>query len=115
MRQEFYGLLLAHYVMRGVMNEAAAQAGRDPDRLSFPHCWRVLRRQLPNCAMLVQRRRALVCQRMLNELLDEVYGPRPGHRNPRVVKRKCDSFPVKRNQPTFTPIPDSSKRVHVLK
>lgn len=46
-RQEFYGLLLAHFAVRGLMHEAALQAGEDPDRLSFVHSVRVLRRKLP--------------------------------------------------------------------
>ncbi len=46
-RQEFYGLLLAHFAARGLMHEAALQAGEDPDRLSFLHTVRVLRRKLP--------------------------------------------------------------------
>jgi len=45
-RQEFYGLLLAHFAVRGLMHEAALQAGEDPDRLSFLHAVRVVRRQL---------------------------------------------------------------------
>ncbi len=32
--QEFYGLLLAHYAVRGLMHEAALSADVDPDRLS---------------------------------------------------------------------------------
>ncbi len=46
-RQEFYGLLLAHFAVRGLMHEAALQAGEDPDRLSFVHSVRVVRRKLP--------------------------------------------------------------------
>jgi len=46
-RQEFYGLLLAHFAVRGLMHEAALQAGEDPDRLSFVHTVRVIRRKLP--------------------------------------------------------------------
>jgi hypothetical protein len=46
-RQEFYGLLLAHSAVRGLMHEAALKAGEDPDRLSFLHAVRVIRRQLP--------------------------------------------------------------------
>ncbi len=46
-RQEVYGLLLAHYTVRTVMHEAALQAEEDPDRLSFLHTVRVLRRKLP--------------------------------------------------------------------
>jgi hypothetical protein len=44
--QEFYGLLLAHYAIRGVMHEAALQAELPPNRLSFVHSVRVIRRRL---------------------------------------------------------------------
>ena len=46
-RQEFYGLLLAHFAVRGLMHEAALRADEDPDRLSFLHAVRVIRRKLP--------------------------------------------------------------------
>jgi hypothetical protein len=46
-RQEFYGLLMTHFAVRGLMHEAALQAGEDPDRLSFLHAVRVVRRKLP--------------------------------------------------------------------
>jgi hypothetical protein len=51
-RQEFYGLLLAHFAVRGLMHEAALQAGEDPDRLSFLHAVRVVRRKLPLAAVI---------------------------------------------------------------
>jgi len=46
-RQEFYGLMMTHFAVRGIMHEAALQAGEDPDRLSFLHAVRVVRRKLP--------------------------------------------------------------------
>src|SRR5258705_2443646 len=46
-RQEFYGLLMAHFAIRGVMHEAALKAKEDPDRLSFLHAMRAVRRKLP--------------------------------------------------------------------
>ena len=46
-RQEFYGLLLAHFAIRGLMHEAALKVREDPDRLSFLHAVRVVRRKLP--------------------------------------------------------------------
>jgi hypothetical protein len=52
-RQEFWGLLLAHFALRGLMHEAALAAAEDPDRLSFVHTVRVVRRHLlqgPPCA-----------------------------------------------------------------
>jgi len=51
-RQEFYGLLLAHFAVRGLMHEAALSAGEDPDRLSFLHAVRVIRRKLPGFTAL---------------------------------------------------------------
>ena len=51
-RQEFYGLILAHFAIRGLMHEAALQADEDPDRLSFLHAVRVVRRKLAAFAAL---------------------------------------------------------------
>ena len=45
-RQEFYGLLMAHFAIRGLMHEAALDSGEDPDRLSFLHAVRVVRRKM---------------------------------------------------------------------
>ena len=45
-RQEFYGLLMAHFAVRGLMHEAALKADEDPDRLSFLHAIRIVRRKL---------------------------------------------------------------------
>lgn len=46
-RQEFYGLMLAHFAIRGLMHEAALTGDEDPDRLSFLHAVRIVRRKLP--------------------------------------------------------------------
>ena len=46
-RQEFYGLMMTHFAVRGLMHEAALQEQEDPDRLSFLHAVRVVRRKLP--------------------------------------------------------------------
>jgi hypothetical protein len=50
-RQEAWGLLLAHFAIRALMHEAALGAlprARDPDTLSFTHALRVTRRTLPH-------------------------------------------------------------------
>lgn len=46
-KQEFYGLLMAHFAIRGLMHEAALQADEDPDRLSFVHAVHVVQRRMP--------------------------------------------------------------------
>jgi hypothetical protein len=51
-RQEFWGLLLAHFAVRGLMHEAALKADEDPDRLSFSHAVRVVRRKVALFAAL---------------------------------------------------------------
>src|SRR5215467_8653485 len=45
-KQEFYGFMMAHFAVRGLMHEAALKADEDPDRLSFLHAVRVIRRKL---------------------------------------------------------------------
>jgi Insertion element 4 transposase N-terminal/Transposase DDE domain len=51
-RQEFYGLIMAHFAIRGLMHEAALKADIDPDRLSFLHAVRVVRRKLGGFAAI---------------------------------------------------------------
>jgi hypothetical protein len=45
-RQEFHGLMMAHFAIRGLMHEAALKADEDPDRLSFLHTVRVVQRRI---------------------------------------------------------------------
>ncbi len=51
-RQEFYGLMMVHFAIRGLMHEAALKADTDPDELSFLHAVRVVRRKLPRFAAI---------------------------------------------------------------
>jgi len=51
-RQEFYGLMMAHFAIRGLMHEAALAADVDPDRLSFLHAVRVVRRKIASFASI---------------------------------------------------------------
>ncbi|MGQ9636146.1 MAG: IS4 family transposase [Bryobacteraceae bacterium] len=50
--QEFWGLLMAHFAIRGLMHEAALKADEDPDRLSFLHSVRVVQRRLARRAAI---------------------------------------------------------------
>lgn len=49
-RQEIWGILLAHYAIRTLMVEAAHDADIDPDRLSFIRSLRVIRREAEGSA-----------------------------------------------------------------
>lgn len=49
-QQELWGLLLAHFAIRQLMAQAAWQHKVDPDRLSFTHALRVIKRKMPQAA-----------------------------------------------------------------
>jgi hypothetical protein len=51
-KQEFYGLMMAHFAVRGLMHEASLKADEDPDRLSFLHAVRVVRRKIASFASI---------------------------------------------------------------
>lgn len=51
-KQEFYGLLMAHFAVRGLMHEAALEADEDPNRLSFVHSVRVVQRRMARSAAI---------------------------------------------------------------
>lgn len=51
-KQEFYGLLMAHFAIRGLIHEAALRADEDPDRLSFLHAVRVVQRRMARFAAI---------------------------------------------------------------
>ena len=47
-KQEFFGFMMAHFAIRGLMHEAALKEEVDPDTLSYVHAVRVIRRKLPH-------------------------------------------------------------------
>lgn len=51
-RQEFYGLMMAHFAIRGLMHEAALKGDKDADGLSFLHAVRVVRRKIASFAAI---------------------------------------------------------------
>ncbi len=51
-KQEFHGLMMAHFAIRGLMHEAALKGDIDPDGLSFIHAVRIVRRKLPQSAAI---------------------------------------------------------------
>ena len=85
-RQEFWGLLLAHFAVRGLMHEAALRADEDPDRLSFSHAVRVVP---ASCRCLLHSpspARLTLHEAVLNEILEERVVSSRGRRVPRGVK-----------------------------
>ena len=87
-QQEFYGLKMAHFAIRGLMHEAALKADEDPDRLSFVHAVRVIRRKLPISLLFPPEEIAMFHDRVVEDILEERVVSSRNRRNPRGVKRK---------------------------
>jgi hypothetical protein len=105
--QELYGLLIAHYLVRALMHEAAQQAGLDPDRLSFVGAIRVLQKAVPEFQMTTPEQLPALYQRLLRDMARKRVPQRRLRTNPRVVKRKMSNFKLKRAEHLAWPQPTS--------
>lgn len=104
--QEFYGLVLAHNAVRGVMTEAAARLDVDPRRLSFTHAARVIREVAAAMRMLPAGQLPEVYDLMLREVGRGLLPERDGRIHPRVVKVvRPSKFPVKQKKHQKPPKP----------
>jgi hypothetical protein len=102
-RQEIWAFLLTHYAIRRLMCEAADQAGKDPDRLSFMRSLRVIRRQVTDQAALSPWRLANALAATFAEILERLNPPRRNRSSPRVVKRvHVHAYRAKRSSDTTT-------------
>lgn len=106
--QEVYGLLLAHYLVRAIMFDAATQADLPPTRLSFLGTVRLLRDYLPEVQRYDPADHPLLYRALLEEILLLRLPPRTNRINPRVVKRKMSNFDVKRTKHRDWPQPTKS-------
>lgn len=106
--QELYGLLIAHYIIRALMHEAACQAQLDPDRLSFSGAVRVLQRAVPEFQMTTPEQLPALYQRLLRDIGRKRLPERRLRSNPRVVKRKMSNFKLKRAEHLAWPRPSLS-------
>jgi hypothetical protein len=94
--QEVYGLLLAHYLVRAVMADAARTQALPPTRLSFVGALRVIRATLPDFQRTAPADHPTIYQAMLKDIAAKKLPERRDRSNPRVVKKKMSSFRAKR-------------------
>ncbi len=95
-RQEIYGYLRTHYVIRALMNEVAGQGGLDPDRVSFTRSIRAARRSVRSGIGTTAHAIGHALCTAVAEIARELLPERPLRAAPRVVKRKMSKFGVKR-------------------
>ena len=102
--QELYGLLLGHYVIRVLMQEAAAERGIDPQRVSFTGALKILRCRLPESPASRRGLRQWY-RNLVAEVAEEVLEERRDRINPRVIKRKMSNWGKKRPEHRRYPQP----------
>jgi Transposase DDE domain len=111
--QEIDGLLLAHYVVRVLMSEAARRNSLPPRRLSFTATLKVLRCRLPECPKS-SRGLQRWYEDLLAEIAEEILPERRNRINPRVIKRKMSNWRKKRPEHRRFPQPTKKFRQSVL-
>ena len=112
--QELYALLIAHYVIRWLMHQAALQADVDPDRISFTHAVQVIQAAIPEFQMSARDALPQLYARLLRDIAAELLPERRLRSNPRVVKRKMSKFWLKRPQHDHWPQPTRPLRAAVM-
>ncbi len=111
--QEIDGLLLAHYLVRVLMSEAARRNDLPPRRLSFTGTLKILRCRLPECPKSRQSLRRWY-EALLAEIAEEVLPERRNRINPRVIKRKMSNWRKKRPEHRRCPQPTKKFRRSVV-
>jgi hypothetical protein len=103
-RQELYGIFLAHYAVRVLMYEAACQAGIDPDRLSFTEGMFQLCEMIPTAQIMEPGNAEHLCKRVELKIRQVILPPRLLRVNRREVKQVYNKYkPKKRDQPPPQP------------
>ena len=90
-RQEVWGLLLAHFAIRTLMHDAALGAlprARDPDTLSFTHAVNVTRRTLSHVTAIPPSGRGAASPRAAADARRTARGSRPAAARPRGPARR---------------------------
>jgi len=73
----------------------ALKADEDPDRLSFLHAVRVIRRKLPAFGAIPPQQKTTFHEAVLDEILEERMVSSRHRWNPRGIKRKMSNYPLR--------------------
>jgi hypothetical protein len=104
-RQELYGMYLAHYAVRVLLAQAAVEAELDPDRLSFSEGLFELTEMMDLAQTLEPEEATLPLRaRLRSKMAQQVLPPRRLRINRREIKQICKKYnPKKRQVPPPAP------------
>lgn len=108
--QEFYAMLLAHYILRVFIHKTACSYHLDPDRLSFTFTLQVVTDAIVYFQLFPNDNHPHFLARLYAWIRQCQYPERRLRFNPRVVKRRQSKFPRKRPHHLNPPKPTCSFR-----
>jgi hypothetical protein len=106
-RQEIWGLLISHFIIRKLIFQAAERAGVPSTRISFTSAMDILHTRLPE-APRSQRKIRKWLQALIIEISLEQLPPRSNRINPRKVKKRSKHWPTKKDRDRSPPKPTGS-------
>lgn len=112
--QELYGLLIAHYIIRSIMHDAAVEHHLDPDRLSFINSVRLICHAVAEFQIVHPNMHPLLRTRLLRDIAHFQLPPRDNRINPRVIKRQQSKFERKKPKHFHPPRPIPFRQSVVL-
>jgi hypothetical protein len=114
-RQEVYATMLAHYAVRAVMLHAAAEAGVDPDRLSFTEAVFQISEAIDDAMVFAPEHREQIVQRLHRCLLRTLLPERRLRINRREIKQVYNKYkPKKRGVPPPAPFQAHERFEHFV-
>lgn len=95
-RQEIWGLLISHFIIRKLIFQAAEHAGVAPISISFTGAMDILHARLPEAKRSRPMTRKWL-QALIKEISLEQLPPRSNRINPRKVKKRSKDWPTKKD------------------
>jgi Transposase DDE domain/Insertion element 4 transposase N-terminal len=103
-RQEIWGMLISHFIVRTLIFRAAEQAGVEPIRISFTGTLDILHARLPETKKSSPMRKQWLAELIL-EISQEQLPQRVDRINPRKLKKRSKAWPTKQDTDRSPPKP----------
>jgi hypothetical protein len=103
-RQEIWGMLISHYILRTLIHRSAEEAGVEPMQISFTGALDILQARLPEVKKSRPMKKKWLAD-VISEIGREQIPPRAQRINPRKLKNRSKAWPTKRDSDRSPPKP----------
>lgn len=103
-RQELWGMLLSHFIVRTLIFRSAEEAGVEPIQISFTGALDILHARLPEATKSRPMAKKWLAE-LIREIGREQLPPRVARINPRKLKKRSKAWPTKHDSDRKPPPP----------